>query len=84
MSVICYPDAVRISIDLSPEAYHLAKAVANERNVSLGKVVSELILKPTPSPSGSGNPAYSTAGFPIFSSGKRVTSEDVAAFLDED
>lgn len=72
---------MRTTIDLTPEAYHLAKAIARERDQSLGQVVSEFILRPaTPAaPAGS----RSEAGFPLFSSGRTVTSEDVQSILDE-
>ena len=77
---------MRTTIDLTAEAYHLAKAVARERNASLGSVVSEFILQPAPAAQagGGGKKRRSAAGFPIFSSGKRVTSDDVRALLDED
>jgi hypothetical protein len=72
---------VRTTIDLAPEAWHLAKAVARERNQSLGKVVSEFILRSTGT--AETQPAHSAAGFPIFASGKTITSEDVQTLLDE-
>jgi hypothetical protein len=74
---------MRTTLDLSEEAYHLAKAVALERNMSLGKVVSEFILQRRDSrfelPK-----QHSEAGFPIFASGKQRTSEDVRVLLDEE
>jgi hypothetical protein len=72
---------VRTTIELTAEAWHLAKAVARERNESLGKVVSEFILQRADS---SLPLTRSKAGFPLFSSDKRVTSEDVRMLLDED
>jgi hypothetical protein len=73
---------MRTTIDLSPEAYHIAQSVARERNLSMGKVVSEFILKRV----GDGVQPLgrSAAGFPLFASGKRITSEDVRDLLDED
>ena len=73
---------VRTTIDLVPEAWHLAKAIARERNQSLGKVVSEFILRPTGA--ATPLPTHSAAGFPVFASGKTITSEDVEILLDED
>jgi hypothetical protein len=73
---------MRTTIDLAPEAWHLAKAIARERNQSLGKVVSEFILR-TPG-TAAAPPARSAAGFPVFASGKTITSEDVETLLDED
>lgn len=78
----CYDAIVRTTIELSPEAYHVAKAVARERNQSLGKVVSDFILKRAAARIPES--AVSRAGFPVFASGQRVTSEDVQALLDED
>ena len=76
---------MRTTIDLTTEAYHVAKAVARERNLSLGKVVSEFIVQPARSPQtgGAKRKRRSAAGFPVLSSGKRITSEDVRALLDE-
>jgi hypothetical protein len=66
---------------LTPEAWHFAKAVARERNESLGKVVSEFILQ---RPDSSLPLTRSKAGFPLFSSGRRITSEEVQDLIDED
>jgi hypothetical protein len=78
----CYDEFVRTTIDLAPEAWHLAKAIARERNQSLGKVVSEFILRPPGV--AAAPPTHSAAGFPVFASGKTITSDDVQALLDED
>lgn len=78
---MCYDAVVRTTIDLTPEAWHLAKSVAHERNQSLGKVVSEFILRPAISETS--QPARSAAGFPLFRSGKPITSEGVQALLDD-
>jgi hypothetical protein len=73
---------VRTTIDITPEAWHLAKAIARERNQSLGKVVSDFILRQPVAETS--KPARSAAGFPVFASGKPITSEDVQKLLDED
>ncbi len=73
---------MRTTIELTPEAWHLAKSVAHERNQSLGRIVSEFILRRFPTEASV--PATSRAGFPVFRSGKPITSEGVAALLDED
>ena len=50
LSVLCEPHhsasiiLVRTTLDLTDEAYSLAKAVAHERNIGLGRAVSEIIL----------------------------------------
>ena len=75
---------MRTTLELTEEAYHVAKAVARERNLSLGKVVSEFILQRPDSGQEPLPQRRSAAGFPLFASGRRVTSEDVRALLDED
>ncbi len=75
---------VRTTLDLTPEAYHLAKAVSRERKQSLGTVVSEYIVGPTKSKRTTGlDLGVSAAGFPTFDGGVRRTHEDVKALLDE-
>jgi hypothetical protein len=78
----CDDEVVRTTIDLTSEAYHTAKAIARERDQSLGTVVSELILLPRSGAAREG--AKSEAGFPLFSSGRPVTAEDVQSILDEE
>lgn len=80
----CYDAIMRTTLDLTPEAYHQAKSVARERKKSMGAVVSEYIVGPTTE----SRPEHiilgtSKAGFPTFSSGRRITSEDVKAMIDE-
>ncbi|MFN0170713.1 MAG: antitoxin [Bryobacteraceae bacterium] len=72
---------MRTTIDLTPEAYTIAKAVARDRKESLGKVVSAFIVarrETTPN-----RFRKSAAGFPTFETDRRVTSEDVASLEDE-
>lgn len=78
--IIC----MRTTIDLTDEAYQLAKAAARERRESLGKAVSDLILKGakgTPVPPGE---IRMVNGWPVVSIGRPVTSEEIAEFLAED
>ena len=72
---------MRTTIDLTQEAYHVAQIVARERKLSLGKVISEFILHREPRELPAGR---SAAGFPVFASGKKVTSADVKSMMDED
>jgi methionine synthase I (cobalamin-dependent) len=80
---LCYDAIVRTTLDLTDEAYQIAKTVARERNRSLGKVVSDFIIgqlgsqPPAPTPS-------EDEVFPTFRCIRRVTSEDVKALLDEE
>ncbi len=75
---------MRTTIDLTPEAHHLAKSVARERNQSMGAVVSEFIVGPaTEKRSEHIVLGVSKAGWPTFNSGKRITTEEVKAMIDE-
>ena len=75
---------MRTTIDLTPEAYHLAKSLARERKQSMGSVVSAYIVGPTVAKAPAGLVlGVSAAGFPTFDGGKRRTVEDVKAMIDE-
>ncbi len=83
MMRLCYNEKVRTTIDISDEAYYMAKTVAREQKRSLGSVVSELIIgeKKTLAP---GDEAIGQElGFPTFRCIRRVTSLDVEALEDE-
>ena len=71
---------MRTTVDLTPGAYQVVQIVARERN-SLGKVISEFILNRPPHTFESN---HSAAGFPVFASGKTVTSADVRTLLDDE
>ena len=77
---------MRTTLDLTPEAYHLAKAVARERKQSMGAVVSDFIVHPSEERH-SGQIIYGTskAGFPTFRvvGAKPITTEDVKAMMEE-
>ena len=73
---------MRTTIDLTPDACHLAKAIARDRSQSLGKVVSELILRPVTAETPLST--HSSAGFPLFLCGTTITSEDVQSLISED
>ena len=75
---------MRTTLNLTPEAYHLAKTVAFERKQSLGAVVSEYIVSNTKSKRTTGlDFGVSAAGFPTFAGGVGRTHEDVKVLLDE-
>lgn len=78
---LCYHARMRTTLDIADEAYYIAKAIARDQKRSLGRVVSDAILR-----SGEGAGAsieMSDYGFPTFRSSRAVTSEDVAALDDE-
>ncbi len=80
---LCYYDIVRTTLDISDEAYYIAKAIARDQNRSLGRVIGDLILKS--SKGGNGGPiTMSDYGFPTFRCTRPVTTEDVKALDDEE
>jgi len=70
---------------MDDQTYRLAKAIAAQKKISLGKVVAEAI-----SSCYGGGPALATpkfgrskAGFPTLDIGRTITPEEVAEMLDE-
>jgi hypothetical protein len=77
---------MRTTLELTPDAYHLAKSVARERKKSMGAVVSEFIVRPvTEERTGEIIYGVSSAGFPTFRvvGAKPITTEEVKAMIDE-
>ena len=79
----CYHASVRTTLDVSDEAYYIAKAIARDRGRSLGRVVGELILQSSKGAKGA-SIEMSDYGFTTFRCGRPVTSEDVKALDDEE
>ncbi len=73
---------MRITLDIADDAYYLAKAIARDRNVSLGEIVTDLIRQSSQTPQGA-QIHMSDYGFPTFRCTRPVTSEDVKALDDE-
>ena len=79
-----YDAIVRTTLEISDEAYYLAKAIARDRNQSLGRVVGELILQSAKGVTdASQSIKMSDYGFPTFRCARRVTSEYVKALVGE-
>jgi hypothetical protein len=74
---------VRTTLDIPDEAYYIAKAIARDRNVGLGRVVGDLILHSAKGPT-SASISMSDYGFPVFRCARPVTTEDVKALDDEE
>ena len=72
---------MRTTLDLDPTSLEAARQLARHRAQSLGKVVSELILKGLQSDV----PVARKGGFPVFSAkgARPITLEDVRAAEDE-
>lgn len=79
---LCYDAIVRTTLDIPDEPYYLAKAIARDRNSSLGRVVGDLILQAARGEKGAGI-EMSDYGFPTFRCTRPVTTEDVKALEDE-
>ncbi|MBC8065359.1 MAG: hypothetical protein H7Y17_11045 [Chlorobia bacterium] len=71
---------MRTTIDLPADAYHIAKAFAKERKMSLGKAIAELIIRPTPND----EPIRTVNGWPVLHAGRVLTPEIVRELIDED
>ena len=80
---LCYYVVVRTTLDISDEAYYIAKAIARDRNRSLGRVVGDLILQSSKGAKGA-SIKMSDYGFPTFRCARPVTTEDVKALDDEE
>src|ERR1035437_7264592 len=79
----CYDVVVRTTLDISDEAYYIAKAIARDQNRSLGRVVGDLILQ---SSKGAKDASIkmSDYGFPTFRCARPVSTEHVQALDDEE
>jgi hypothetical protein len=80
---LCYDAIVRTTLDISDEAYYLAKAISRDQKRSLGSVVGDLIMQSTNGRKGA-SITMSDYGFPIFHCTRPVTTEDVKALDDEE
>ena len=80
---LCYDALVRTTLDISDEAYYIAKAIARDQNRSLGRVVGDLILQSSKGARGA-SIKISEYGFPTFRCTRPVTSEDVKAIDDDE
>ena len=75
---------MRTTLDIEDTAYAIAKSIARERNIGLGRAIGEIILKfahPEDEP-----PAAKVStrkGFPVVRVGRVITSEEVSKILDE-
>lgn len=80
---MCYCVLVRTTLDIADEAYYIAKAIAQDQNRSLGRVVGDLILQASKG-SKDASIRMSDYGFPTFRCARPVTTEDVKALDDEE
>ena len=79
---LCYDAIVRTTLDISDDAYQIAKTVAREQHRSLGAVVSDFItgqFADTSAP-----PTERKQFFPTFSAVRRTTSADSRIARDDE
>ena len=81
--MLCDYAVVRTTLDISDQAYYIAKSIARDQNRSLGRVVSDLIMQSAKGAKGA-SLEMSDYGFPTFRCAKPVTGEDVKALVDEE
>lgn len=83
---LCYYVVVRTTLDISDEAYYIAKSIARDQNRSLGRVVGDLILQSAKGARDAKGESIkmSEYGFPTFRCAQPVSSEDVRALDDEE
>jgi predicted transcriptional regulator len=74
---------MRTTLDLTDEAYNLAKAIAREKDLSLGRTVSEIILQYANPKGPSPSRVVVKDGLPYITVGRVVTNEEVRKILDE-
>ena len=76
---------MRTTVDLPPAVHRRAVELAKRRGVSLSAIIAELTVRGLSQIDG---PVVigtdQRSGFPVLSVGRRVTSEQVAAALDEE
>ena len=76
---------MRTTVNLEPDAYLLARALATQRRTTLGEILSEALLKLyRPEPDQPVGLVIDKSGFPTFYLGRTITSEEVAAAIEED
>lgn len=78
-------ESMRTTIDLDPSAHKLAKAIARQRHVSLGRVISDAILNRYDEQSSPDFEIGTTElGLPAIYIGRPITREEVAALIEEE
>lgn len=76
---LCDNVGMRTTVELSNDAYQVAKAFADQQKISLGKAISELIVRPKREPS-----TLVKEGRFLSYRGKRVLTPELAKELDEE
>lgn len=74
------------TVDLDPEAYRLAQALAAERRQSIGKILSDAILSRQHSVPAADETSITqnSSGLPEIRFGRQITTEGIRAMIAED
>ncbi len=75
---------MRTTVDLTEDAYHVAKSHAAVRKISLGKAISELILSPSDASRGKNVVREEGAKWPSVHVDQVLTVERVKVLLDDE
>lgn len=76
---LCDNEDMRTTVDLTNDAYQIAKAMAEQQKISLGKAISELIIRPKRESSN-----LVREGRFLSYEGKRVLTPELAKELDDE
>ena len=76
---------MRTTVNLEPDAYRLARALAARGKTSIGKILSDALMNQFKSQNEpSSMVSTDSKGFPSLYLGRTITPEDVAAVLEEE
>jgi hypothetical protein len=81
---LCDDVVMRTTLDLSDDAYQIAKTVAREQNRSLGAVVSDFITGQLGEGESSLIPPTADKPYLTFRAKRRTTSEDARIAVDDE
>ncbi len=75
---------MRTTVDLPPDVHQLATAIAASSGTTFSVAVTRLLRSAMAAPAASRITVDAETGFPLFSSGRPVTGDDVRAMDDEE
>ena len=82
---IIYDAAMRTTVDLPPSVHRRAREIAGERGLSLSAVIADLAVRGLAQlDSDVVLESDARTGWPVLSIGRRITSEQVLAALDDE
>lgn len=76
---------MRTTVNIEPQAYSIARAVAHQKNQSIGKVVSDALMQAYSPENDRPIGLYiDERGWPVIHLGRPITPEEVAEAIAED